>query len=74
MLDVADVDPAKQRIDPSTLQIVTREHSYRARRRLTYPALTDLADALYWQARGQNAPMQAWLAACDAVKTNHPRD
>lgn len=39
----------------------------------SYPPLTDLADALYWQARGNPEPMQRYLAAVDAVKHAHPK-
>jgi hypothetical protein len=42
----------------------------RARR---YPPLTELADALYWQAQGDNTKMTAYLAAVDAVKTKYPK-
>lgn len=33
-----------------------------------YPPITDLADALYWQAKGDDTKMHRYLAACEAVK------
>lgn len=43
------------------------------RRAAEYPPLTDFADAFYWASKGDNAPMERWLAACDAVKAKHPK-
>lgn len=52
------------------------EHTsdYRARRVKNYPPLTDLADALYWAQRGDPSRLEAYLAACDAVKAKFPKD
>jgi hypothetical protein len=44
-----------------------------ANRRDAYPPLQDLADALYWQAQGNDGPMQAYLARCKDVKTKFPK-
>lgn len=45
----------------------------RRARKDAYPPLEDLADALYWQAQGNPAPMAAYLAKCGAVKTANPK-
>jgi hypothetical protein len=42
-------------------------------RAVSYPPLTDLADALYWQAKGVHLKMEAYLAAVDLVKQNNPK-
>lgn len=46
---------------------------YREARRFAYPPTADLADALYWQAQGDDSMMQDYLAACAAVKTLYPK-
>lgn len=42
-------------------------------RRAAYPPLTDFADAMYWQAQGDNSKMTAYIAACEAVKLKYPK-
>jgi hypothetical protein len=46
---------------------------YQADRAAMYPALDQLADALYWRERGKPEAFDAWLAACDEVKAAHPK-
>jgi hypothetical protein len=46
---------------------------YAALRRAAYPPLATFADALYWNDRGQPAKLQAYYAACDAVKAKFPK-
>ena len=48
--------------------------TYAELRRAEYPPITDLADALYWRAQGDETKMQAYLAACEAVKTKYPKE
>lgn len=38
-----------------------------------YPSVTALADALVHQANGDDAPMAAYVAACNAVKAKYPK-
>lgn len=47
---------------------------YQRQRKPEYPPLQDLADALYWQSKGDNSKMQAYLAACEAVKQKYPKE
>lgn len=47
--------------------------SVQEKRSLLYPPLTDLADALYWNSKGDNTKLNAYYAACDAVKTKYPK-
>jgi len=51
------------------------EHTadYREMRATEYPPITDFIDALYWQARGDNGLMLAYLAKCDHVKAKYPK-
>jgi hypothetical protein len=46
---------------------------YQRHRQPEYPPLADLADALYWQSKGNDIKMAAYLAAVDAVKTKYPK-
>lgn len=39
-----------------------------------YPPLTDLADAIYWQHKGDNKLMDAYFAKCDVVKHKFPKE
>lgn len=52
---------------------IVHTEDYRVRRQQEYPTLAALADAMYWQARGDASKMQAYLAACDAVKAKYPK-
>ncbi|WP_157778895.1 hypothetical protein [Massilia violaceinigra] len=42
-------------------------------RRAAYPPLADLADAMYWQSRGQSGKMDEYNAAVEAVKARYPK-
>lgn len=44
------------------------------KRRRAYPSAGVLGDALYWQSKGNNEPMEAYLAACEAVKLAIPKE
>ncbi len=46
---------------------------YREQRRYAYPPLADLADALYWQAQGDDSRMDAYMAQITRVKTLIPK-
>ena len=42
-------------------------------RQAEYPPLADLADALYWQSKGDSSKMDAYNAAVEAVKQRFPK-
>jgi hypothetical protein len=46
---------------------------YQRRRQPEYPPLADLADALYWQAQGDESKMQEYLSAVQSVKNKYPK-
>lgn len=46
---------------------------YQRLRKPEYPPLTDLADAIFWQQQGDNSKMEAYVAACEAVKAKYPK-
>lgn len=45
----------------------------RDRRAQEYPPVSDLADAIYWREKGDPSPLAAWINACDAIKSRHPK-
>ena len=38
-----------------------------------YTDLGDFADAVYWEKKGDDSKMTAWVAACAQVKSDHPK-
>ncbi len=46
---------------------------YKYMRSPEYPQLTELADAIYWQAKGDNSKMTAYIAKVDAIKAKYPK-
>ena len=46
---------------------------YQRDRQPEYPDLADLADALYWSNQGDNTKLDAYYAACAAVKAKYPK-
>ena len=51
----------------------TTATQYQRDRKSEYPALADLADALYWSSKGDSTKLDAYYAACEAVKTKYPK-
>ena len=46
---------------------------YQRDRQPEYPSLATLADALYWSNQGDNTKLDAYYAACAAVKAKYPK-
>jgi hypothetical protein len=46
---------------------------YVKRRKEEYPDLAELADAMYWQSKGDRTKLEAYLAKCEQVKTKFPK-
>jgi hypothetical protein len=46
---------------------------YQRLRRLEYPSMDILADALFWQQQGDNSKMEAYLAAVQEIKNKYPK-
>jgi hypothetical protein len=55
------------------LPFPARVVDYQEQRRMAYPPLSDFADAMYWQAQGDDSKMAAYMAAVDAVKAQFPK-
>lgn len=46
---------------------------YKQERERLYPPLADLADAIYWQSKGDSTKMTAYVAAVEQVKADIPK-
>lgn len=68
--------PPKATIDAeiARLQSVYDALEYARKRAPEYPPLTDLADALYHQSKGDETKLTAYLAKCEAVKQKYPKE
>jgi len=67
-LDQALVDAAAAEI--AAEQAAT---AYQRHRQPEYPSLAELADALYWASTGDTTKLDAYYAACGAVKAKYPK-
>ena len=47
---------------------------YQRQRQPEYPQIGDLADAIYWQSKGDETKMEAYLAKVAAVKAAYPKE
>jgi hypothetical protein len=68
-----EIDIEQVEMESIRLEELHQSLSYQRQRAPEYPPLQDLADALYWQAQGNNEPMNRYLAACAAVKVKYPK-
>lgn len=55
------------------LQAQWEAAEYQRLRKLEYPSMDILADALFWQQQGDNSKMDAYLAAVQEVKNKYPK-
>lgn len=69
------VPPTKEALEAEVFRLQAEYDAaeYQRMRSPEYPPLQDLADALYWQAQGNNEPMSRYLEACAAVKNKYPK-
>jgi hypothetical protein len=74
--DPSVTKPTKEEIlaERARLQAELDSTEYQRLRQPEYPPLADLADAIYWQAEGDESKMTAYLAAVDAVKQKYPKE
>jgi hypothetical protein len=72
----ADIEmPTQEQIETRMveLQAIADSIAYQSQRRQEYPPLENLADALFWQANGDNSKMTEYLAQVAAVKEKYPK-
>jgi len=75
-LDQEQTKPTVQEINAEIERLKQEELDkyYQQLRVQEYPPLSEFADAMYWQSEGDSTKMTAYLAACEAVKQNYPKD
>ena len=47
--------------------------NYQDPRSKAYPPLTEFADAMYWNSKGDSSKLTAYYAACEKVKSDNPK-
>lgn len=74
-LDTVQVQPTETEIQAEIvrLQVEHESTTYQRQRAPEYPSLAELADALYWSSTGDTTKLDAYYAACAAVKTKYPK-
>jgi hypothetical protein len=68
-----DAQGNKVEIDMALVNAWIDPNAYIHKRAKEYPPLTDLADAMYWSSQGDNTKLEAYYAACEAVKLKYPK-
>ena len=73
--DSVQTEPSEAEIQAelTRLQADYTAKQYQRDRQPEYPSLADLADALYWSNQGDNTKLDAYYAACAAVKAKYPK-
>lgn len=74
-LDTEQTQPTDAEIQAEVdrLQAIEDATQYQRDRQPEYPALADLADALYWSNQGDNTKLDEYYQACAAVKAKYPK-
>lgn len=67
---------SKEELEAELDRLISIEESsvYQRLRAPEYPPMTDYLDAVYWQSRGDESKMIAYLAAVEAVKLKFPKE
>jgi len=62
-------------VDAAAAEIAAEQAAtaYQRQRQPEYPSLAELADALYWASSGDTTKLDAYYAACGAVKAKYPK-
>jgi hypothetical protein len=74
-LDSQQLPPSKEEvlIEAERLRLRAISLKYQVERRHNYPPLSEFADAMYWASKGDQTKLDAYYAACEAVKISHPK-
>jgi hypothetical protein len=74
-LDANQTQPTEAEIQAelARLQADYDSKQYQRQRQPEYPSLAELADALYWASTGDTSKLDAYYAACGAVKAKYPK-
>ena len=65
-----DADGNEVTYDKAAVQAYVDAHAYIAKRAAEYPPMTDYLDGIV---KGDNAQVQAYIDACNAVKNKYPK-
>lgn len=69
--DVAyDKDEQQVTYDNNAVEALVASEAYKAKRAAEYPPFTDYLDGIV---KGDNAQVQAYIDACNAVKNKYPK-
>ena len=60
-------------LERKRLQFEYNRLEYQRQRALEYPNLKELADALYWNSKGDETKMNEYIAKCEEVKNKYPK-
>lgn len=71
--EVVEIDEQLVDLEIQKLYSEYMRFDYARKRRPEYPPLENLADALYWQSKGDDTKMVSYLQACDEVKNKYPK-
>lgn len=71
----ADPQPTAEELQAeiSRLEAEHAANQYQRNRQVEYPPIEDLADALYWDSKGDSTKLQEYFTACETVKARHPK-
>ena len=74
--DTVQTKPTEEelQVEIVRLQAIYDANEYQRFRASKYPPLTDLADALYHQSKGDETKLTAYLAKCETVKQKYPKE
>jgi hypothetical protein len=69
------VCPSKEELDAEVARLEAEyvSNEYQRLRKPEYPPISDLADAIYHQANGDDTKMTAYLAAVEEIKQKYPK-
>ena len=67
-LEQSKIDEARASLDAEAVA-----NAYKFVRQPLYPPLEDIADAIYWNSKGDSSKLTAYYAACEKVKTENPK-
>jgi len=68
-----DKDGNKVVIDLAAVNAWKNLDEHKGKRFRKYPPIGELADALYWASTGDTSKLDAYYAACAAVKAKYPK-
>ena len=72
--NLVELDMVAVSTEHARLKAEFKATEYQRKRQKEYPPLTELADALYHQSKGDDTKMTAYLAKCEAVKQKYPKE